>query len=190
MSSLAPPRGLSAERTGTSPLNPGCNAPRADNFLMIVAATANAQSLCPAELRACHARGLAHSAKMEHLDNALHELGVKIVGVQESCIKGSVARKMVNFIAFTSSANAAGQLGVESWIHVDLLQRAQVSTEAASPRLLFNTVRGKHILLKHVVAHAPCESDGDDIKEAFGLLRAARQLYTTRLLPGMVYRCQ
>jgi hypothetical protein len=106
---------------------------------------------------------------MRYLDSLFDHNHISMVGIQESSTPGSVCRVMVNYTAFTSSADSAGFFGCESWIHNSITSSHRIIAAAVFPRLLVVTVRGKH-LLKHIVAHAPTAGDTATARHDFWTL--------------------
>ena len=113
------------------------------------------KTLDPAGVRRSNKVGINTSAKIEYLDLAFFERQYAIVGVQESCIQGSVTRDQVHYHVNTSGAQSDGFLGVESWLSKDLVRGAKVRPRAHSPRLLTVYVDSQSLCFAHVVAHAP-----------------------------------
>ena len=78
-------------------------------MVRLKAATANVKTLDPAGIRRSTKLGLNTSAKIEYLDHELHQAGYQVVGLQESCVKGSVTRAQTNYHVTTSGAQPDGQ---------------------------------------------------------------------------------
>ena len=136
-------------------------------MVRLKAATANVKTLDPAGIRRSTKLGLNTSAKIEYLDHELHQAGYQVVGLQESCVKGSVTRAQTNYHVTTSGAQPDGHLGVESWIAKELTRGTKVRPRALHPRLFSVLVDGACFCFAHIVAHAPTNATPHEDRKAF-----------------------
>ena len=157
----------------------------------LILATVNVKSLKPKELSRSHKYGVDTNSTIDHVDRDMSLHGCHVVGVQESCIKGYVAREQQKFVAFTSGANGRGQLGVEAWVRRSGMMRTRVRTEPCSPRLLVLKIDGRNINLTVIVAHAPPNVSGEQGRKSFwSSVAKSRKGRTSCKTPGSPHRCE
>ena len=144
----------------------------ANVHVKLVCATLNVQTLELGKGKEKKGRdGMQVSGRVELLDEQMSDLGVNVLGLQEtrSCREGKRAHK--NYLAVYSKATATGMYGCSLWIAKTLqlsngkeinVQLDQIVVKQTSPRMLTAVLAVPGVRLEFCVGHVPHVVSEDD----------------------------